>query len=121
MAHDGFPLLLIFGRRHRIRAPDRGIHRPDQRWAIQRDHLVEELHHVCQSGLLLVGRAAQVAVRAQTGADRAAGKAVAGELLLHIDRVDVGRVFDGDLDGVKAPALELRKLFCAVVGEGRGE
>ena len=112
-----FHCSLVFGRRHRVGAAYRGIDRPDQRRAFEHDHLVNDLLHVVQAVLLLFGRAAQIAVRPEAGASRAADQAVLVQLALHVRRVDVGRVLDGNLDGVKAPLLELFEQFGAVVGK----
>jgi hypothetical protein len=38
-----------------------------------------------------------------------------------VGRINVGRIFDGNFDGIEAPALELREQFRAFVGKRGGK
>jgi len=75
------------------------------------------LPHIIQGVLLRFGRAAQIAVRAQTGANRAADQPEAIPTRVSRELGQCARVFDGDLDGLKPPALELFEELSAAVGE----
>ena len=105
--HHRLPLLLVFGGRHGVGPAHGRIHRPHHRRAIQHHHLVDHLLQVVEAVLLLLGRAAQITVRPQAGADRAADEALLVQFALYVRRVDMRGVFDGNLDAVKAPLLEL--------------
>src|ERR1039458_2171686 len=85
--------------------------RPHHRRAVQHHHLVDDLLQVVEAVLLLPRRAAQIAIRSQAGADRAANQALLVQFALHMRRVDVRWVLDGNLDAVKAPFLELLEQF----------
>lgn len=118
MLDDGGPLLFVFIGRDGIGAADCGIHRSDERRAVEHDHLVDELGHVIQPGLLVFGRSAEIAVRSHASANGTANEFMFVEFAFYMGGIDVGRVFDGDFDGVETPAFELRKKFSALVSKG---
>jgi hypothetical protein len=121
MLHHGRPLLLVFVRWHGIRATHGGIDGTNQRRTTQHHHLVEKRDHVSESGLLRLGVATQIAIRPHARTDRPAHEPVAIQFAFHMRRINVRWVFNRDLDGIKAPLLELWKQFRAGVVERRRE
>lgn len=111
-------MLLVFVGRNSVGTANRGINGADKGWAIEHDHLVDELHHVTEAGLLILGRAAEVAIWAHAGANRAANKFVFVQFAFYVGRIDVRGIFDGNFDGIESPAFELWKEFGAFVGKG---
>src|SRR5437867_1120266 len=110
MRDHRFPLLLVFLFGHRVGASDRRIDRPDQRWTSENGHLIDEPQHIIQPCLLLLRRAAQIAVRPHAGANGSANQAVPFQLSLYVAWIDMGGVLDRNLDRIEAPLLESFKM-----------
>ena len=73
----------------------------------QRDHLIDDLLHVFERGLLLTSRAAQVPVgaEARAGQSREPEPVLSRAILTFFGSMWPGDL-DGNFDGVKAPVLE---------------
>ena len=86
---------------------------------LERLELLEQVDHLFlrEAGLLGLGRATQIAVRAHAGANRAAHQPVPVQFALHVCRINVRGVFHRNLDGFKSPPLESLEKFGALVGE----
>src|SRR5262249_2921541 len=84
-------------------------------------HLIDHLHHVFEAILLLLRCSAEIAIRADARARSAANQPMFVQLAFDVSGIDVGGVFDWDLDAFETPAFKFREQLCAVVGEGGSE
>jgi len=73
--------------------------------------LIEQRGHVIKTRLLLLWRAAEVAIRPHAGTDRTAGKSIFLEFGFDVRRIDVRRVLDWYFDRIEAPFLKVGKSF----------
>ena len=91
-----------------------GIDRADDRVRSENDGLVNEGFDVSGSSLLISGRATEVTAWAHASADGADGDAGFVSGSAHFCSINMGGIFDGELEGLKAPFFEFGEKFHAI-------
>jgi len=111
------PFLFLLHRLDGVSLAHDTVNRTNERWTIQRDHLINQHFAVVHRGRLLGRCPAEVAPGPHTGADRTANQTVPVQFAFHVSRVDVRRVLDGNFNRLEAPFTECFEKLGALVGE----